>query len=93
LELHDWLHEWELNHVAMMRYRTTLVQERARVVNRVQKLLDGANIKLSSVVSDVVGVSAWAMLAEVAVGQTDVTLIADLAQGRMRNKIPELEKT
>ena len=56
MELHDWLHEWDLNHVAMMRYRTTLVQERARVVNRVQKLLEGANIKLSSVALDVMGV-------------------------------------
>jgi transposase len=76
----------------MTRYRTTLVQERARVVNRVQKLLEGANIKLSSVASDVMGVSSRAMLAEIAAGQTDVALMADLARGRMRNKIPELEK-
>jgi transposase len=62
------------------------------VVNRVQKLLEGANIKLSSVASDVMGVSARAMLAEIAAGQTDVALMADLARGRMRNKIPELEK-
>jgi transposase len=76
----------------MTRYRTTLVQERARVVNRVQKLLEGANIKLSSVASDVMGVSARAMLAEIGAGQTDATLMADLARGRMRNKIPQLEK-
>jgi transposase len=161
LELHDWLHEWELTHVAMestgdywkpvfniledsfdiwlvnaqhvkhvsgrktdvkdsewlaelmlhgllkasfippkpqralremTRYRTTLVQERTRVVNRVQKLLEGANIKLSSVATDIMGVSARAMLAEIAAGQSDVALMADLARGRMRNKIPELEK-
>jgi transposase len=76
----------------MTRYRTTLVEERARLVNRVQKLLEGANIKLSSVVSDVMGVSARAMLAEIVAGQTDAALMADLAQGRMRNKIPQLEK-
>lgn len=76
----------------MTRYRTTLIQERARVVNRVQKLLEGANLKLSSVASDVMGVSARAMLAEIVTGQTDVELMADLARGRMRNKIPELEK-
>jgi transposase len=76
----------------LTRYRTKLVQERTRVVNRVQKLLEGANIKLSSVVTDVMGVSARAMLAEVVAGQTDAALMAELARGRMRNKIPELEK-
>jgi transposase len=76
----------------LTRYRTRLVQERARVVNRVQKLLEGANIKLSSVVTDVMGVSARAMLAEIVAGQTDAELMADLARGRMRSKIPELEK-
>ena len=76
----------------LTRYRTRLVQERARVVNRVQKLLEGANIKLSSVVTDVMGVSARAMLDAIAAGQTDAALLADLAKGRLRNKIPELEK-
>jgi transposase len=76
----------------LTRYRTRLVQERARVVNRVQKLLEGANIKLSSVASDIMGVSARAMLAEIVAGQTDAELMADLARGRMRGKIPELEK-
>ncbi len=60
------------------------------MVNRVQKLLEGANIKLSSVVTDIMGVSARAMLAEIVTGQTDAALMADLARGRMRNKIPEL---
>ena len=161
LELHDWLYEWELTHVAMestgdywkpvfniledsfevwlvnaqhvkhvsgrktdvkdsewlaelmlhgllkpsfippkpqralrelTRYRARLVQERARVVNRVQKLLEGANIKLSSVASDIMGVSARAMLAEIVAGQTDAEQMADLARGRMRSKIAELEK-
>jgi transposase len=76
----------------MTRYRTTLVQERTRIVNRVQKLLEGANIKLASVATDIMGASGRAMLAEIATGQTDAELLADLARGRMRNKIPELEK-
>jgi transposase len=76
----------------MTRYRTTLVQERARVVNRVQKLLEGANIKLSSVATNIMGVSARAMLAELAAAQADAACLADLARGRMRSKIPELEK-
>lgn len=74
------------------RYRTTVIQERTRIVNRVQKLLEGANIKLSSVASDIMGVSGRAMLAEIAAGQTDAGLMADLARGRLRNKIPELQK-
>jgi transposase len=76
----------------MTRYRTTLVQERTRIVNRVQKLLEGANIKLASVATDIMGVSGRAMLAEIVAGQTDAELMANLARGRMRNKIPELEK-
>jgi transposase len=76
----------------LTRYRTKLIQERTRVVNRVQKLLEGANIKLASVATDVMGVSARAMLEEIAAGQTDPRLMAELAKGRMRNKISELEK-
>jgi transposase len=76
----------------LTRYRRTVIEERTRLVNRVQKLLEGANIKLSSVATDIMGVSARAMLAEIAAGQTDTALMADLARGRLRNKIPELEK-
>jgi transposase len=76
----------------LTRYRIKLIQERTRVVNRVQKLLEGANIKLASVATDIMGVSARAMLAEIAAGRTDPKLMAELARGRMRNKIPELEK-
>jgi transposase len=74
------------------RYRTTVIQERTRVVNRVQKLLEGANIKLSSVATDIMGVSARTMLAEIVAGQTDVALMADLARGRLRNKILALQQ-
>jgi len=76
----------------LTRYRTTIIQEHTRMVNRVQKLLEGANIKLSSIATDLMGVSARAMLAEIAAGQTDATLMAELAKGRLRNKIPELKK-
>jgi transposase len=74
----------------LTRYRTRLVQERVRGVNRVQKLLEGANIKLSSVASDIMGVSGRAMLEEIVAGSTDAAALADLARGRMRNKIPAL---
>jgi len=76
----------------LTRYRVKLVQERVRVVNRVQKVLENANIKLGSVASDPLGVSGRQMLAALVAGETDATLMADLAKGRMRNKIPELEK-
>jgi transposase len=76
----------------LTRYRTRLVQERARTVNRVQKLLEGANIKLASVVTDIMGVSARAMLEALRAGQNDAAVMAELARGRLRNKLPELEK-
>lgn len=76
----------------LTRYRVKLVQERARVVNRLQKVLEHANIKLASVASDVMGVSGQAMLKALVEGQTDAALMAGLAKGRLRNKMPELEK-
>jgi transposase len=76
----------------LVRYRTKLVQERSREINRVQKVLEDANIKLSSVVSDVMGVSARAMLTALVNGQEDPETIAQLAKGRMRSKIAELEQ-
>jgi len=75
----------------LTRYRTTLVRERGRIVNRVEKLLESTNIKLSSVVTDVMGVSAKAMLSELAAGATDPQALASLAKGRLRNKMKELE--
>jgi transposase len=75
----------------LTRYRSTLVRERARVVNRIEKLLESANIKLSSVVSDVMGISAKAMLNEIAVGSHDPQALAELAKGRLRKKMKELE--
>jgi transposase len=76
----------------LTRYRTKLVQERSRTVNRVQKLLEGANIKLGSVVSDVMGVSAQTMMAELCTGRMSPQEMAHLARGTLRGKIPELEQ-
>jgi transposase len=75
----------------LTRYRTTLVRERARIVNRVEKLLESTNIKLSSVVTDVMGVSAKAMLTELAAGATDPHALAELAKGRLRKKMTALQ--
>src|SRR5215207_4450223 len=76
----------------LTRQRTHLVQERASVVNRMQKVLEWANIKLASVVTDVTGVSARAMLEALVAGQNDVTALAQLAKGRLRTKLTELEQ-
>ncbi len=76
----------------LTRYRTSMVRERAREVNRVQKLLEGANIKLASVASNVLGVSGRAMLEALVAGQADPAAIAALARGRLREKLPELER-
>ena len=76
----------------LTRYRTKLVQERARAVNRVQKLLEGANIKLASVATDVLGVSGRLMLKALIEGNASEKEMAEMAKGRMRSKIPELEK-
>ncbi|MEW5986736.1 MAG: IS110 family transposase [Chloroflexota bacterium] len=76
----------------LTRYRVNLVQERARVVNRLQKVLEQANIKLASVASDVMGVSGRQMLEALVAGQADAQVMAELAKGRLRTKLAELEK-
>jgi transposase len=76
----------------LTRYRSSLVRARTAEVNRLQKTLEGANIKLASVVSDVTGVSARAMLSELVAGTEDVSALAELAMGQLRRKRPELEQ-
>jgi transposase len=76
----------------LTRYRTTLVQERASEVNRVQKVLEGANIKLASVASNVLGVSGRAMLEALVAGNEDPQELASLARGRLREKRLALEE-
>src|SRR5204863_4751530 len=68
----------------LTRYRTSLVRSRAAEVNRIQKTLEGANIKLGSVASNVVGVSGRAMLTAIIGGTTDAAALADLALGKLR---------
>jgi transposase len=76
----------------LTRYRTKLVQERARQVNRLQKLLESANLKLASVATDILGKSGRDMLAALVAGQTDAEALADLARGQLRKKIPALKQ-
>jgi len=76
----------------LTRYRTSLVHERTAEVNRIQKVLEGANIKLSSVASNVVGVSGRAMLEAIVAGLDDSNALAALAKGRLRDKQQRLEE-
>ncbi len=70
----------------LVRYRRTLIQEKTRLITRVQKVLEGANIKLGDVASNVVGISGRAMLRELISGNTDTQAIAELAMSNMRPK-------
>lgn len=76
----------------LTRQRTNLVQDRATVVNRLQKVLEWANIKLSSVATDVTGVSARAMLEALVQDQVDPAALSELARGRLRKKRDALEQ-
>ncbi len=72
------------------RYRKQLIRTRADEANRIQKLLEGANLKLGSVASDILGVSGRAMLAALVEGETNAAALAALAKGKLRRKHPEL---
>ena len=74
----------------LTRTRTAITRERGREVQRLEKLLEDAGIKLSSVASDITGVSGRAMLEALIAGDRDPARLADLAKRRMRSKIPEL---
>ncbi|MFD8534404.1 IS110 family transposase [Streptosporangium canum] len=76
----------------LTRYRRTLVRERTREKQRVEKLLEDAQIKLSSVISDVFGVSGRQMLAALINGERDPRVLAQMARGAMRAKISVLEE-
>lgn len=76
----------------LTRYRKSLMDERVRLVNRLHKLLETANIKLASVASDIMGASGRAMMEALLGGNTDPDVLAELSRGRLRNKLPELKK-
>lgn len=86
--------EWSQRELReLLRYRTNLIQEETREVNRIQKVLEGANIKLSDVVCGVLGASGKAMLETIGQGVDDSKALADLAKGRLRDKLPTLERS
>lgn len=76
----------------LVRYRKSLIYERSQEVNRLHKLLETANIKLSSVVSDLMGKSGQAMLEALLKGQSDPEALAELARGSLRGKLPQLRE-
>ena len=76
----------------LTRQRAQLVRARAAAANRIQKVLEGANIKLASVATDVLGASGRAMLAAIVGGNDDPEALAGLARGSLRGKAPELAR-
>jgi transposase len=74
----------------LTRHRASLEQQKTAVANRIHKLLEDANIKLGAVASDILGVSGRLMLRAMADGETDPHRLADLAQRRLREKLPAL---
>jgi transposase len=76
----------------LTRYRKALINERTAQVNRIHKVLQDAGIKIATFASDIMGASARAMMRSLIAGEHDPALLADLAKGRMRAKIPDLNK-
>lgn len=75
------------------RYRQELIEERARELNRIQTVLEGCNIKLGSVITDISGKSGMAILRAIISGETDPVVLSELAEGRARNKLQEMRRT
>jgi transposase len=75
----------------LVRYRRSIIEERARQLNRIQKVLEGANIKLGSVVSEITGVSSLDMLRSIAEGNDDLEVLSNMARGKMKQKKEELK--
>jgi transposase len=76
----------------LTRYRKTLIRDRAAEANRLHKVLEDAGIKLSSVASNVLGVSGRLMLEALCQGSNDPVALAELARGRLRSKLPALRR-
>ena len=67
-------------------------EERARELNKIQAVLEGCNVKLSSVLTDISGKSGMAILNAIISGESDPVTLSELAEGRARNKIREMQK-
>jgi transposase len=76
----------------LTRYRKAQLRERQREANRLHKILEDTGIKLDCVASDILGVSGRAMLEALAAGTTDPAVLAELARGRLRKKLPALRE-
>jgi transposase len=76
----------------LTRYRSTLLAERARLVNRLHKVLEDTNLKLTAVVTNIMGLSARDMLEALLQGETNPALLAQLARGKLRKKREDLEQ-
>ena len=76
----------------LTRYRVQQVRDRAQEVNRLYKVLEDSGLKLTSVLTDVMGVSGRAMLAAMVEGTTDPAILAELARGRLRKKLSDLRR-
>lgn len=76
----------------LTRYRKRLIQAHASETQRIQKTLEDAGIKLDSVASDVMGVSGRAMISALVAGERDPEVLAELARGRLRSKLPQLRE-
>ena len=76
----------------LTRQRAQLIAERASVANRIHKTLEGANIKLSGVATDILGVSGRAMIARLIQGETDPARLAEEARGSLRKKVEPLRR-
>jgi transposase len=76
----------------LTRYRKALIQERTRVINRLHKILEDAGIKLASVATRLMGASGRAVMKALVSGASDPIALAELAQGRLRRKLPALRE-
>lgn len=76
----------------LTRYRVNLAQECHRIANRIQKVLEDANLKLASVATDALGASGRAMLKAIVAGEQDVEKLAEMSRGLLRRKIPQLQQ-
>lgn len=76
----------------LTRYRKTQIQERQREANRLHKILEDTGIKLDCVATDILGASGRAMLDALVAGTTDPAVLADMAKGKLRQKLPALRE-